>query len=76
MNNKYDYYRIIQGNYGYGWDDEDAHECDSTGFIRNTEARNLLRENLRLYRENGGGLLQGNIPQGIKTISKQLRSKG
>lgn len=53
--NKYTYYKVIQGNYGTGWNDEDFHECDSTGYMPQ-EARALLRENLRLYRENGGGI--------------------
>ena len=50
--NKYTYYRVIQGNYGYGWDDEDFHESDSTYFPHDW---NAFKENLRLYRENGGG---------------------
>lgn len=52
---KYTYYKVIQGNYGYGWDDEDFHECDSTGFIHTKDARDALKYNLKSYRENGGG---------------------
>ena len=48
---KYTYYKVIQGNYGFGWDDVDFHECDSTGYI-NREGRSLFKENLRAYREN------------------------
>lgn len=50
--NKYTYYKVIQGNYGYGWDDEDFHECDSS--YRPLD-RNLLHTNLKAYQENGGG---------------------
>ena len=52
--NKYDYYKIIQSNYGYGWEDEDPHPCDSSGYMAKADRGNL-KENLRLYRENGGG---------------------
>jgi hypothetical protein len=55
MMNKYTYYKIIQGNYGYGWNDEDAHETDSSGYMPQP-ARAALKENIRLYRENGGGV--------------------
>ena len=49
---KYTYYKIIQGNYGYGWDDEDFHECDSAFRPLN---RRLLRDQLMAYQVNGGG---------------------
>lgn len=52
---KYTYYKIIQGNYGHGWNDEGFHECDSTGFISTKEGRDALKDNLKAYRENGGG---------------------
>ena len=50
--NKYNYYKVIQGNYGYGWSDEDFHECDSSFRPLNSQ---LLRENLVAYQVNGGG---------------------
>ena len=52
--NKYTYYKVIQGNYGYGhgWEDVDFHECDSTGWINNDEDRQTLKYNVRAYREN------------------------
>lgn len=53
--NKYDYYRVIQGDYGYGWDDEDFHACDSTGFIKGKTERKLFKDNLLDSRVNGGG---------------------
>lgn len=49
---KYTYYKVIQGNYGYGWDDVDFHECDSTGFIHGQENRDLFKANLKAYRDN------------------------
>ena len=54
--NRYTYYRVIQGNYGYGWCDEDHHETNSTYCFLNRDARSAFKENLRLYRENGGGM--------------------
>jgi hypothetical protein len=39
--NKWEYLFVIQGNYGYGWDDLDYHEN-----------RKEARDNLKKYREN------------------------
>lgn len=49
---KYIYYKVIQGDYGYGWADEDYHETDSQYRAKDHK---LLRANLQAYRENGGG---------------------
>lgn len=58
--NKYIYYRIIQTNSGYGWDDDDFHEADSSGHPKNyTE----FRENLKAYKDNFVG--------GIRTITRK-----
>uniref|UniRef100_A0A6M3LRS3 Uncharacterized protein n=1 Tax=viral metagenome TaxID=1070528 RepID=A0A6M3LRS3_9ZZZZ len=48
---KYTYYKVIQGNYGRGWDDVDFHECDSTGYMK-PEDRAVFKENVKAYREN------------------------
>lgn len=53
-NNKYEYNKVIQQNWGYGWDDVDFYECDSTGFIKDKEVRQSFKENLRLYRTEPG----------------------
>jgi hypothetical protein len=50
---KYTYYRVIQGNYGHGWNDEDFHECGGDFHTRDYKA---FKDNLRAYRENGGGI--------------------
>lgn len=51
---KYTYYRVIQTNSGYGWDDDDFHEADSKGFPKDYKA---FKENWKAYRENfQGGL--------------------
>ena len=60
---KYSYYRVIQGNYGYGWSDEDFHETDSSYTFRTPEARALYRENARLYRENS--------PVPVRTVNRR-----
>ena len=67
MANKYDYYKVIQGNYGSGFDDEDFHACDSTGYIKDEKARALLKENLKAYRENGGGQYRVIFRRELKT---------
>lgn len=50
--NKYTYYKVIQGNYGSGWDDVAFHECDSSGWIKNKEDRNAFKTNVKAYRDN------------------------
>lgn len=42
--NKYTYLYVLQGNYGYGWDDLTASES----FLE-------IRSDKKSYRENGGG---------------------
>jgi hypothetical protein len=53
---KYLYEMVIQQNWGYGhgWEDVDAYDCDSTGFIRDREQRELYKYNYRAYRTEGG----------------------
>jgi hypothetical protein len=53
---KYTYETVIQQNWGYGhgWEDVDAYDCDSTGFIRDKEQRELYKHNYRMYRTEGG----------------------
>ena len=52
--NKYVYHKVIQQNWGYGWDDVDFYECDSTGYIKDQETRELFKTNLRAYRTEPG----------------------
>lgn len=53
--NKYIYYRIIQTNSGYGWDDDDFHECASDFIPKNYAA---FKENLKAYKDNFKGLIR------------------
>lgn len=50
--NKYTYLRIIQKNYGYGYEDVSSYEVNSDGYGK--EYKNM-RTDLKLYRENEGG---------------------
>lgn len=53
--NKYKYYKVIQGNYGHGWDDEDFHITNSSySFISGVDYQRF-KDNLKAYRENGQG---------------------
>jgi hypothetical protein len=45
LSNKFTYLHVLQGNYGYGWEDLTA-----------SESRAEVRRDLRDYRENEGGL--------------------
>jgi hypothetical protein len=50
--NKYTYLRVIQKNYGFGFEDVSAYEVNSDGYGK--EYRNM-KTDLKLYRENEGG---------------------
>jgi hypothetical protein len=47
--NKYTYYKVIQGNYGQGWEDVDSHEASSNGIAKEYKA---YKENVKAYRDN------------------------
>lgn len=47
--NKYTYYKVIQGNYGFGYEDVDFHETDSGYYPKDNKT---YRENVKAYREN------------------------
>jgi hypothetical protein len=53
--NKYTYYKVIQTNSGYGWDDDDFHETASDFIPKNYAA---FKENLKAYRENFNGAIR------------------
>ena len=53
---KYAYYKVIQGNYGWGWNDEDFHLTDSLGRFRSGVDQQRFKDNLKAYRDNGGGV--------------------
>jgi hypothetical protein len=50
--NKFAYLKVIQQHTGpqYGWEDVDAHETDSTGYIKDKAARDTFKYNLKAYR--------------------------
>ena len=52
--NKYKYYYVLQGNYGYGWDDLVFYEkkCSTTDF----EAFKEARQDKKSYIENEKGI--------------------
>ena len=53
--NKYTYYRVIQTNHGYGWDDADFHETNSQYVLY---SRKAFLVNLQAYRDNAGGAVR------------------
>lgn len=46
---KYSYYKIIQSNHGFGWDDEDYHETNSAFILKD---RASFKENFNAYMAN------------------------
>jgi len=62
----YEYLKVIQQNWGYGhgWEDVDAHPCNSRGSMTRKD-RAALRENLKAYREN-----QPTIP--VRTVTRRI----
>ena len=49
MANKYDYLYVLQGHYGYGWEDLTAEDSNELG------AWKRIRQTRKEYRENEGG---------------------
>lgn len=58
MKNKYIYYKIIQTNGGYGWDDDDFHEVKSNFTFTNIKSFKEFKENLKAYRNNFQGVIR------------------
>lgn len=46
--NKYIYYKVLQGNYGYGWDDLCSYDTSDPQQMKE------CRDDLKAYRENEG----------------------
>ena len=47
--NKYTYWKVIQGDYGQGWEDESFYETDSIGYMHKAE-RQVFMQDLKEYR--------------------------
>lgn len=54
--NKYRYYKVLQGNYGYGWDDLIYLETNSTGDALNEKDKKAFMVDKKRYRENERGV--------------------
>jgi hypothetical protein len=60
--NKYTYYAVIQGNFGFGWEDVDHNETNSAGickeYVRTKEGKkiSIVGYNIREYRNSGIGV--------------------
>lgn len=54
--NKYEYYHVLQGNYGQGWEDLTAGTYPE------------VRQNLKEYRENEGGSYRIINRRELKTV--------
>ena len=54
--NKWEYNKVLQGNYGYGLEDLISMETDSTGYCKDKKERDDFKQNVRLYRENERGI--------------------
>ncbi len=51
--NKYKYLKVIQQNYGQGWEDNSEYAVQSTGMPHNTVDRSLIYNDLKEYRLTG-----------------------
>ena len=49
-NNKYIYLFVLQGNYGYGWDDLCSYDTNEEGWYKE------YRDDVKAYRENEPGV--------------------
>lgn len=64
---KYRYEKVIQGNYGSGWDDLTAYDCDSAGFIKDKAQRAEYVSDRKAYAENEPQYAHRTITRRIKT---------
>lgn len=48
--NKYTYYKVIQSNFGYGWDDESHYEVNASYNFKSKEDAELYRADIKEYR--------------------------
>ena len=64
---KYTYYKIIQTNSGYGWDDDDFHEADSMGFPKDYKA---FKENYKAYKDNFIGGIRTIVRRELNEVTK------
>lgn len=64
---KYTYYKIIQTNSGYGWDDADFHEADSSGFPKYYKA---FKENFKAYKANFNGSIRTIVRRELNESTK------
>ena len=54
--NKYRYYQVFQGNYGYGWDDLIYLETNSNGLALSEKENAAFKKDRKLYRQNEKGV--------------------
>lgn len=54
--NKYIYYKVFQGNYGYGWEDLMFCETYSDYTYKDRAEYKQFKENIKLYHENERGV--------------------
>ena len=52
LKNKYSYYKVIQGNYGYGWDDLVSYKTNSQGLFASDKEFADMKQTYKKYREN------------------------
>lgn len=55
MANKYNYLKVIQQNYGQGWEDVSEYETNSQGTPKelHTDGKSLIKHDLKEYRLTG-----------------------
>lgn len=62
--NKYNYFKVIQQNYGYGWEDNSFYKVNSKFMFKNSEDRALFVHDLKEYRLTG---------YATRTISRKVK---
>lgn len=72
---KYKYNKIIQGNYGHGWEDVSEYDCNSSGSM-SKEERELLKNDLKEYKASGQGTYRvifrkSNNSKGMKSPARK-----
>jgi len=72
--NKYEYYKVIQQNWGNGWDDVDFNPVNSNGCFYTKEDRELFKHNLKQYRENQTAPVRTVFRKELKTVNNTFKA--
>ncbi len=72
--NKYEYYKVIQQNWGNGWDDVDQYWSNSKGELLNPADIRAFKDNLKAYRLNQPVPTRVVFRKELKTVNNTFKT--